>query len=182
MTLDEDVVIETLGRHSMNVSATADELGVPSAELRKLLWARPRFVAAADEMVERRLDMGEANIFEAAKGPNAKLRFLAGCFITRYSTKAWRRGWLTNAPPDKEASTEPKHITIRWANSDGTLAPSQKMETITRDGRTFEVPDYTPREDANAGDEDVGVEHLHLVSPPAEGDALHVGPNASTLK
>jgi hypothetical protein len=147
-TLDEDVVIETLGRHDLNVSATADELGVPSAELRKLLWARPRFVAAADEMVERRLDMGEANIFEAARGANAKLRFLAGCFITRYSTKAWRRGWHTNAPVEKEVTTEPQNITIRWANPDGSLAPPQPTEIIERDGKLIEVPvyDQSPRE------------------------------------
>ena len=143
-TLDEDVVIEALGRHGMNVSATADELGVPSAELRKLLWARPKFVAAADEMVERHLDMGEANIFEAARGANAKLRFLAGCFITRYSTKASRRGWLTNAPAGVETAVnvEPRRITISWRTPDGEPVPPPPTEKIQRDDKTFELPTY----------------------------------------
>jgi hypothetical protein len=164
-TPDEDVVIEALGRHGMNVSAMADELGVPSAELRKLLWARPKFVAAADEMVERRLDMGEANIFEAARGTNAKLRFLAGCFITRYCTKARRRGWHTNAPVEAAALVaEPRNFTIRWANSDGSIAPPQPTETITRDGKLLEVRTYEPRSDESVS------EHLRIDGPAEISD------------
>jgi hypothetical protein len=137
----------------------ADRIAVRVGEL----GLRPKFVAAADEMVERRLDMGEANIFEAARGANAKLRFLAGCFITRYSTKAWRRGWLTNAPPDKEVATEPQNITIRWANPDGTLAPPQPTEQVMRDGKLIELPTY-----------DRVATAVDTASPSAGDDALNV--------
>ena len=52
--LDADVVVETLSRHGVNVSEAASELGVGSADLRRLLWARPHLVDAAAE------DGGEA--------------------------------------------------------------------------------------------------------------------------
>jgi hypothetical protein len=107
-----------------------------------------QFVAAADEMVERRLDMGEANIFEAARGANAKLRFLAGCFITRYCTKAGRRGWHTNAPAAVETVVaEPRNFTIRWANSDGSIAPPPPTERVMRDGKMIELRTYDRRSD-----------------------------------
>jgi hypothetical protein len=35
-------VVEVLGRHGLNLSGAADELGVASADLRRLLWAQPQ--------------------------------------------------------------------------------------------------------------------------------------------
>jgi hypothetical protein len=63
--LDPDVVVEVLSRHSINVSDAAAELGVASADLRKLLWAKPHLSDAAVEIEERRLDLAEKNILEA---------------------------------------------------------------------------------------------------------------------
>ena len=40
--LDVDVVIEVLSRHAVNVSEAAREFDVNSADLRRLLWARPQ--------------------------------------------------------------------------------------------------------------------------------------------
>ena len=40
--LDPDVVVEVLSRHAVNVSDAAAELGVASADLRRLLWANPQ--------------------------------------------------------------------------------------------------------------------------------------------
>jgi hypothetical protein len=65
--LDPDVVVETLSRHAINVSDAAGELGVASADLRRLLWANPKLADAAIEIEERRLDLAERNIFEALK-------------------------------------------------------------------------------------------------------------------
>ena len=49
---DADVLLEVLSRHAINVSEAAAELGVGSADLRRLLWARPQLTDAAVE-VER---------------------------------------------------------------------------------------------------------------------------------
>jgi hypothetical protein len=54
--LDSEVVIEVLSRHGVNVSDAARELGVTSADLRRLLWANPKLTDAAVEIEERRLD------------------------------------------------------------------------------------------------------------------------------
>ena len=48
--LDPDVVVEVLSRHAMNVSDAAGELGVASADLRRLLWANPQLTDAAVEI------------------------------------------------------------------------------------------------------------------------------------
>ena len=65
--LDADVVVEVLSRHGVNVSEAADELGVASADLRRLLWAKPQLTDAAAEIEERRLDLAEKNIYEALR-------------------------------------------------------------------------------------------------------------------
>jgi hypothetical protein len=40
--LDPDVVVEVLSRHGVNVSDAASEMGVASADLRRLSCANPR--------------------------------------------------------------------------------------------------------------------------------------------
>ena len=82
--LDPDVVVEVLSRHSVNVSDAAAELGVGSADLRKLLWARPQLADAAAEMEERRLDKAEKTITEALDSEDPRTRLAAGC--SRYGT------------------------------------------------------------------------------------------------
>jgi hypothetical protein len=47
------VVIETLYRHGVNVSDAADELGVASADLRRLLWARPGLLSRAGRILQK---------------------------------------------------------------------------------------------------------------------------------
>lgn len=82
--LDADVVVDTLSRHGVNVSEAADELGVASADLRRLLWARPQLVDAAAEIEERRLDLAEKNIFEALRSddPAVVMRLRCSPFAT----------------------------------------------------------------------------------------------------
>jgi hypothetical protein len=49
-----------LASHGVNVSEAADELGVASADLRHLLWARPALMDAAAKVEERRLERSAA--------------------------------------------------------------------------------------------------------------------------
>ena len=72
--LDVDVVVEVLSRHGVNVSEAADELGVASADLRRLLWAKPQLTDAAAEIEERRLDLAEKNIYEALRSDDPRRR------------------------------------------------------------------------------------------------------------
>ena len=65
--LDQDVVVETLSRHGINVSEAASELGVASADLRRLLWANPKLTDAAVEIEERRLGSCRAEHFRSAQ-------------------------------------------------------------------------------------------------------------------
>ena len=62
--LDHDGVVDVLSRHGVNVSDAAGELGVASADLRRLLCAKPHLTDMAVELEERRLDLAEKNIYE----------------------------------------------------------------------------------------------------------------------
>jgi hypothetical protein len=120
--LDVDVVVEVLSRHGINVSEAAGELGVASADLRRLLWARPQLVDAAAEMEERRLDLAEKNIYEALTSDDSRRRDAASFFTLRNSAKAKRRGWITtaNAGGDLSVSASPARttVTFRWRTDD----------------------------------------------------------------
>ena len=72
--LDPDKVIEVLRRNLINVTASAKELGVAPADLRRLLWARPRLTEAAVEMEEFRIDKAEQNIHEALTSEDSRRR------------------------------------------------------------------------------------------------------------
>jgi hypothetical protein len=136
--LDGEAVIDALSRHNGNISAAAKDLGVPSADFRAFLRPNPRYQAAANELIERRQDLADAAILEALEHPDLRYRLPAAMFQSRYSTVAAARGWITNAPVDAEPVTAgPRRIEIRWGGT-----PTQKMETITRDGREIEVPCY----------------------------------------
>jgi hypothetical protein len=118
--LDAEVVVEILSRHGVNVTEAADELGVPSADLRRLLWARPQLTDAAVELEERRLDLAEKNIFEALKSDDPRRRDAASMFTIRNSHRARRRGWITTSTSAAElslsATNQSRTLTFRWRN------------------------------------------------------------------
>jgi len=143
--LDADVVIEVLSRHAVNVSEAARELEVNSADLRRLLWARPQMAAAAAEMEERRLDIAERNILEALTSGDPRMRMASAMFTVRYSAKARKRGWITNSSASVDANAaadaEPKHYRVVWSKPDEperALAPGE----FVRDGRILSTPSY----------------------------------------
>ena len=121
--LDPDIVVEVLSRHGVNVSEAAAELGVGSADLRRLLWARPQLADAAVEVEERRLDLAERNIFEALKSDDPRRRDAASMFTIRNSHRARRRGWITTSTSVAELSIStganaPREIRFRWRTSE----------------------------------------------------------------
>jgi hypothetical protein len=84
--------VRASSRHAINVSDAAGELGVGSADLRRLLWANPKLTDAAVELEERRLDLAERNIYEALKSDDPRGRDAASIFTIRNSHRARRRG------------------------------------------------------------------------------------------
>jgi hypothetical protein len=101
----------------VNVSEGADELGVASADLRRLLWARPHLVDAAAQMEERRLDLAEKNIYEALRSEDSRRRDAASMFTIRNSAKAKRRGWLTSAGSvdvNINSNLPPREMIFSW--------------------------------------------------------------------
>jgi hypothetical protein len=120
--LDPEVVVEVLSRHGVNVSDAASELGVASADLRRLLWANPKLTDAAVEMEERRLDLAERNIFEALTSEDPRRRDAASMFTIRNSHRARKRGWITTSTSAAELSVSTsaptRTLTFRWRTSE----------------------------------------------------------------
>jgi hypothetical protein len=130
--LDPNVVVEVLSRHAINVSDAAAELGVASADLRRLLWAKPHLSDAAAEMEERRLDLAERNIFEALKSDDPRRRDAASMFTIRNSHRARKRGWITTSTSAAElsvtAAAPARTITFRWRTSEDDERDAERAE------------------------------------------------------
>ena len=142
--LDPDVVVEVLSRHAINVSDAAGELGVASADLRRLLWANPRITAAAVEIEGRRLDLSEKNIYEALRSDDSRRRDAASFFVLRNSHRARRRGWITTSTSAAELSistsaTGPREIRFRWRTDadDKRDAEAVEIERLRDRGRRW---------------------------------------------
>jgi hypothetical protein len=142
--LDPDVVLEVLSRHSINVSDAAGELGVASADLRRLLWARPQLVEAAAEIEERRLDLAEKNIYEALCSDDPRRRDAASMFTIRNSHRARKRGWITTSTSAAElsvtANAPARTLTFRWRTRDDDErdAESAEHERLRGEGKLIE--------------------------------------------
>jgi hypothetical protein len=142
--LDADVVVEVLGRHAINVSDAADELGVASADLRRLLWARPQLADAAVEVEERRLDLAERNIYEALRSDDPRRRDAASMFTIRNSHRARTHGWITTSTSAAElsvtANQPARSPTFRWRTSedDKRDAEAAEAERLHDEGKLIE--------------------------------------------
>ena len=130
--LDADVVVEVLSRHAINVSDAASELGVGSADLRRLLWANPQLTDAAVEIEERRLDLAEKNIFEALRSDDPRRRDAASMFTIRNSHRARKRGWITTSTSVAElsvtADAPARTVTFRWRTSEDDKRDAERAE------------------------------------------------------
>jgi hypothetical protein len=139
--LDPDVVVEVLSRHAVNVSEAAAELGVGSAELRRLLCAKPHLTDMAVELEERRLDLAERNIYEALRSDDSRRRDAASFFVVRNSHRARRRGWITTSTSAAElsvtANAPARTFTFRWRTSedDERDAEAAEHERLREEGK-----------------------------------------------
>jgi hypothetical protein len=139
--LDADIVVEVLSRHAVNVTDAAGELGVASADLRRLLWARPQLADAAVEIEERRLDLAEKNIYEALRSDDPRRRDAASMFTIRNSHRARRRGWITTSTSVAElsvtANAPARTLIFRWRTSedDERDAEAAEIERLRDEGK-----------------------------------------------
>jgi hypothetical protein len=106
--LDPDLVVEVLSRHGVNVSDAAGEMSVASADLRRLLCAKPHLTDMAVELEERRLDLAEKNIYEALCSDDSRRRDAASFFVIRNSHRARKRGWITTSTSVAELARRPR--------------------------------------------------------------------------
>ena len=133
-----------LAKGSINVGEAASELGVGSADLRRLLWANPKLTDAAVEIEERRLDLAEKNIYEALRSDNSRRRDAASMFTIRNSHRARRRGWITTSTSAAElsvtANAPARTLTFRWRTSedDGRDAEAAERERLRDEGKLIE--------------------------------------------
>jgi hypothetical protein len=130
--LDHNVVTEVLARHACNVTDAARDLGVPSSDLRRLLWANPKLQDETLEVVEARLDLAEKNIAEALKSEDSRRRDAASFFVLRNSARAKRRGWITSSVASVDmtvnANLPPRQIVFRWRNEDDDKRDAEAAE------------------------------------------------------
>jgi hypothetical protein len=85
----EKTLIETRG----NVSAAAAILEVPSADLRRLVWATPLLADTVFEELERAIDSSMSIVSESLRHENIGRRLEAAAFFLRHCDAARRRGW-----------------------------------------------------------------------------------------
>jgi hypothetical protein len=130
--LDSDVVVEVLSRHAINVSDAASEMGVASADLRRLLCAKPHLTDMAVELEERRLDLAEKNIYEALRSDDSRRRDAASFFVVRNSHRARKRGWITTSTSVAElsvtANAPARTLTFRWRTSEDDWRDAERAE------------------------------------------------------
>ena len=91
--LDLEAVGRELIRTGGNVSAAARALGVPTPDLRRLVYARPKLLAAALEAEARVLDEAVALLLKAIRGDDMRLRIRAAGLFLRAMAAGRRRGF-----------------------------------------------------------------------------------------
>jgi hypothetical protein len=142
--LDADVLVEVLSRHGVNVTEAAAELGVASADLRRLLWSRPQLTDTAVEMEERRLDLAEKNIYEALRSDDSRRRDAASMFTIRNSHRARRRGWITTSTGAAElsvtANAPARTLTFRRRTSKDDERDAAEAERLRVESKLIPAP------------------------------------------
>ena len=87
-SLDTEVVVEAIIRCGSHIGNAARVLGVPSADLRKLMLLDQRLQDAALEVVELDLDDAQANLRQGLKSDDLRLRVDVSRFMLRNTQSA----------------------------------------------------------------------------------------------
>ena len=75
------------------MSAAAKALGVPTPDLRLLVYARPELLDAALEVEEEMVDEAQALVFKAIRGGDMRRRIRAAGLFLRATAQGRRRGF-----------------------------------------------------------------------------------------
>jgi hypothetical protein len=117
--IDLALVARVLVEHRANVHAAAAELGVPSADLRKLTWSHPRLIEVALEEAELLVDRAEENVRRAVHDDAHPDRALqASIYVLSHHRAARERGWSRFSGGDRDgwaADLPPPPTVVVWA-------------------------------------------------------------------
>ena len=116
---DEDELVAALEQERGNVSAAADRLGMPSAELRRKILKSERLEEAMAEIMERSVDKAVAIIRDGMDEESYLVRFYAAKEFLRTETGR-RRGF---GPPQQAQVVESGGgraavIVLKWLGDD----------------------------------------------------------------
>ena len=139
--LDVETVASALICNDANIRNAARVLGVPSADLRKLVLLDQRLADAALEAVELWLDDAEANLCEALRCDDPRRRDSVSMFLLRNTQRAAKRGYAVAASAASlevgfDNAAPAQTIVFKWAGDD------REMDVIERDGKKIPVPRY----------------------------------------
>jgi hypothetical protein len=107
--------IETeLIRNDGNVTATAKALGVPSADLRKLVWST-KLADTVYEVAEGKLDEAQQVVLDALSGADKTHRLQAAKIWLTQTIAGKRRGWGSGSAIELDGVDEAEPTTtIKW--------------------------------------------------------------------
>ncbi len=99
-------------KHHGNVTAAAKKLGVPSADLRRLVWST-KLADTVYEAVEETLDEAQGVLRDALRGADLMHKLQAAKVMLTQTTAGRRRGWGSgSAVLDEPDEAQP--VTIKW--------------------------------------------------------------------
>jgi hypothetical protein len=128
--LERDHVVKTLTACNVNITAAARKLDVPSADLRRLLYAAPELLSLAVEKEERRLDRAEEILERELQSDDPRYSAAAAFFVLRNAKRASDRGWRQpDAPVSASVTVDAgsRRLVFRWREEADDLADEARL-------------------------------------------------------
>jgi hypothetical protein len=129
--LEREYVVKTLTACNVNITAAARKLDVPSADLRRLLYAAPELLSLAVEKEERRLDQAEDILQRELDSDDPRYSAAAAFFVLRNAKRASERGWRQpDAPVSASVTVDAaaRRVTFRWRTADDDRLAAEQAE------------------------------------------------------
>jgi hypothetical protein len=112
--LDFHEIEAELIKNDGNVTATATALGVPPADLRKLVWST-KLADTVYEVAEGKLDEATQVVMDALSGADKTHKLAAAKVLLTQTTNGRRRGWGSGAAIELGGVDEAEPATtIKW--------------------------------------------------------------------